>query len=154
VKSKGTVIFPVFISANNQGAVDYMEGLSTDGSVSYLNDFSELQQLVNSLAPQIACRTAIPSSSPSLKPTPLPTPLPTQLPTAIPTKLPTKKPTAIPTKLPTKEPTVEPTSLPSTTQGPSACVGKVNVCLALDMSGSVCSPDFNNPQLCEECPGA
>jgi hypothetical protein len=96
VKSKGTVIFPVFISANNQGAVDYMEGLSTDGSVSYLNDFSELQQLVNSLAPQIACRTAIPSSSPSLKPTQLPTPLPT----AIPTKLPTKEPTQGPTKQP------------------------------------------------------
>jgi len=54
-KEEGTVILPVYISAENQGDMTYMEGLSSDGTVTYLNNFSELQQLVHLLAPQIAC---------------------------------------------------------------------------------------------------
>jgi hypothetical protein len=38
-------------------------------------------------------------------------------------------------------------------QSSSDCVGKVNVCFALDMSGSVCSPDFSKPQQCFACQG-
>jgi len=50
------------------------------------------------------------------------------------------------------ETTDAPTSTPSS-QSTSDCVGRVNVCFALDMSGSVCSPDFSNPQQCFGCTG-
>ena len=57
---------------------------------------------------------------------------------------------------PTQEPTKSPT-LPVGLSGqpsmrPSTCTGTANVCFAIDMSGSVCSPDFFNTELCENCP--
>ena len=33
----------------------------------------------------------------------------------------------------------------------AVCRAQANVCIALDMSGSVCSPDFNNPKMCSDC---
>lgn len=33
----------------------------------------------------------------------------------------------------------------------AVCRAQANVCIALDMSGSVCSPDFNSPNLCSDC---
>jgi len=37
---------------------------------------------------------------------------------------------------------------------PQECRGKANVCVALDMSGSVCSPNFNSPTMCTNCAGS
>ena len=51
---------------------------------------------------------------------------------------------------PSAYPTLSISSQPS--RQPSDCTGIVNVCFALDMSGSVCSPDFSNPQNCDDCP--
>ena len=31
------------------------------------------------------------------------------------------------------------------------CRAQVNICIALDTSGSVCSQDFTNPQTCTDC---
>lgn len=46
-----------------------------------------------------------------------------------------------------------PSASPSVSSSPTLpCVEDPVVCLAIDMSGSVCSPDFNNPQLCSNCP--
>lgn len=39
-------------------------------------------------------------------------------------------------------------------QIPQECKANINICIALDMSGSVCSPDFNNPTQCKNCPSA
>lgn len=36
-------------------------------------------------------------------------------------------------------------------QIPDVCKGTANVCIALDMSGSVCSKDFSNPSQCTKC---
>ena len=55
-----------------------------------------------------------------------------------------------PTRKPTTSPTLSISSQPS--GQPSDCTGIVNMCFALDMSGSVCSPDFSNPQNCDDCP--
>ena len=31
------------------------------------------------------------------------------------------------------------------------CRAQANICIAVDMSGSVCSPDFNSPKMCSNC---
>merc|ERR1712194_554289 len=70
----------------------------------------------------------------------------------VPTFDPSANPTLVPTAEPTKVITSQPSALPSISQSPTTCVGKVNVCFALDMSGSICSPDQSNPQSCYNCP--
>ncbi len=81
--------------------------------------------------------TSKPSAVPSIMPTPAPlapTMLPTKEPSVVPTMLPTKEPSLSPTKMPTLKPVVVPTPMP--TCPPQN--GDFNLCIALDMSGSVC----------------
>mmetsp|Transcript_23173 Transcript_23173/g.48952 ORF Transcript_23173/g.48952 Transcript_23173/m.48952 type:complete len:965 (-) Transcript_23173:77-2971(-) len=74
--------------------------------------------------------------APTLSPT---TPKPTSPPTSPPTSSPTKYPTAMPSHPPTNIPTPIPTQ-PAPTASPTCTSEKdFNVCIALDMSGSVCN---------------
>ena len=46
-------------------------------------------------------------------------------------------------------PTPSPTSTPS--MAPTVCRGPANVCISIDMSGSVCSSNPSRPQTCSNC---
>ncbi|KAL9182742.1 hypothetical protein ACHAXT_004021 [Thalassiosira profunda] len=80
-----------------------------------------------------------PSRKPTLQPTPSPTPLPSKEPTSEPTSEPSRRPTPPPTSL-TESPTLKPTCAEN---------GNFNLCVAIDMSGSVCNGNSNS--LCEQC---
>ena len=57
-----------------------------------------------------------------------------------------------PTQDPTNSPTLSLTLSERPSARPSSCIATANVCFAIDMSGSVCSPDFSISELCENCP--
>jgi len=64
----------------------------------------------------------------------------------------TPKPTTVP---PTPKPTPRPTTTPPTSM-PTPCPKKLDVCVAVDRSGSICSSIPNDPQVCrvdEPCLG-
>ena len=77
------------------------------------------------------------TETPSTMPTPaplFPTMMPTDMPTLEPTVVPTKEPSQTPTKFPTLKPVIVPTPMP--TCPPQN--GDFNLCVSIDMSGSVC----------------
>jgi len=146
VKNEGTYIRPVFIGGQNQDDLNYMSALSSEYEVSKGNSFGELPTLVQNLLPEILC----------YKEGPVVTAFPTYWPTSLPTSRPSppngplsQKPSIQSSNIPSMA-SVVPSNHPS--GRPSSCTGIANVCIALDMSGSICSPDFSNPQLCENCP--
>lgn len=85
-----------------------------------------------STAPSLVI-TETPSTTPTLAPL-FPTIMPTDTPTLEPTVLPTKEPSQTPTKFPTLKPVIVPTPMP--TCPPQN--GDFNLCVSIDMSGSVC----------------
>jgi len=111
--------------------------------------------------------TQFPTLEPSLDPTSNPTPEPSLEPTSNPTLEPSLEPTPNPTPEPTFEPTLEPTSKPTQqpttkptfqptrlTEAPTlkpTCPGEgnFNLCIAIDMSGSVCNGSTSS--LCLDC---
>eukprot|EP00581_Thalassiosira_minuscula_P000463 CAMPEP_0183744364 /NCGR_PEP_ID=MMETSP0737-20130205/65691_1 /TAXON_ID=385413 /ORGANISM="Thalassiosira miniscula, Strain CCMP1093" /LENGTH=1442 /DNA_ID=CAMNT_0025980005 /DNA_START=145 /DNA_END=4473 /DNA_ORIENTATION=- len=98
--------------------------------------------------------TLEPTDTPTLFPTDFPTVTPTDGPIAQPTFQPTLKPTADPTRKPTSDPTSPPTFKPTlldlTTPAPTCAEnGNFNLCVAIDMSGSVCNGSTKS--LCLDC---
>mmetsp|Transcript_17014 Transcript_17014/g.36663 ORF Transcript_17014/g.36663 Transcript_17014/m.36663 type:complete len:1197 (+) Transcript_17014:135-3725(+) len=107
--------------------------------------------------------TLDPTPAPSLEPTPVPTLDPTPNPTLEPSPVPTLDPTPPPTPPPTtpppsKPPSQKPTNVPDPTKKPTdvptlkpTCEenGNFNLCVAIDMSGSVCNDGTGS--LCTEC---
>jgi hypothetical protein len=87
-----------------------------------------------------------PTKNPTLKPSDQPTKNPTLKPSDEPTKIPTIEPSDQPTKRPTLEPSDQPMKEPSRSPtlspvGKPTCPpqnGDFNLCLSIDMSGSVC----------------
>ena len=82
-------------------------------------------------------KVPISEQCPSCPPTFNPTPRPTEVPTEVPTPAPFPEPTTSPTPKPTPRPTPRPTCPPK----------KLDVCIIVDESGSICSPP-GNPALC------
>jgi len=54
--------------------------------------------------------------------------------------------------VPTDTPSTTPTFTPSISQSPTTCVSKVNLCFALDMSGSICNGSTSSS--CSNCPNS
>ncbi|KAL7559628.1 hypothetical protein ACA910_015313 [Epithemia clementina (nom. ined.)] len=111
--------------------------------------------------------TNTPTGSPTNAPTRSPTNAPTRSPTNAPTRSPTNPPTRSPTNPPTRSPTNAPTNAPTTkaaTNSPTKkttvvagteCEDKpINICMAIDMSGSICSPpnDVGSCQAYDDTP--
>jgi len=91
--------------------------------------------------------TPTPSDSPSKSPSRTPSRSPSNTPTSEPTFVPTPTPSDSPSKSPTtRRPTIQPTNFPSTK---CSTERGFNLCLALDMSGSVCND--GNGSDCLEC---
>ena len=140
------------------------------------------RECINLLTGAPCGETPEPTEEPSAKPTENPTAKPTENPTAKPTEEPTSKPTEEPTEEPTENPTANPTAQPSaepsqtpTGEGesaPSETPSKfpsvieiekscpdvpIDFCVAIDMSGSVCTIPPNGATTCppgtskEEC---
>ena len=91
-------------------------------------------------SPSTSVPTTSPTELPTLEPTssvPPPTGTPTQNPTVVPTVVPTQSPADTPTAAPTQSPTSSLTAAPTPVDG---CTDRdIDVCIALDVSGSICS---------------
>ena len=95
-------------------------------AVPILNNFTEVPSIAPSvLTGQSSSPTIPPSKDPTLQPTKQPSPGPT------------KQPSPGPTQRPTKQPSPGPTNQPTCTTEQD-----FNLCLAVDMSGSVCNGGF------------
>lgn len=109
---------------------------------------------------EVEVRCLEPSTMPSASPSAVDTPVPTDFPTDFPTDLPTDVPTDVPTSetpRPTESPSDSPTTKCSTASTAPDGVTIIdvnsardfNLCLAIDMSGSVCNGDSS--LLCLDC---
>mmetsp|Transcript_34845 Transcript_34845/g.61255 ORF Transcript_34845/g.61255 Transcript_34845/m.61255 type:complete len:972 (+) Transcript_34845:76-2991(+) len=99
-----------------------------------------------------------PTSEPTFAPTPTPSNLPSKSPTTSPTFAPTPTPSDSPSKSPTigpsptpRRPTRQPTNFPSP-KPTCSTEQEFNLCLAIDMSGSVCNDGMGSE--CLECRSA
>lgn len=96
--------------------------------------------------------TLAPTGHPTALPTTTPTKLPSRSPSQGPSNIPTREPTSVPTPIPTprrrtRTPTKYPTPKPT-----CSTEDEFNLCLAVDMSGSVCSDGMGSE--CNECRAA
>mmetsp|Transcript_41798 Transcript_41798/g.87737 ORF Transcript_41798/g.87737 Transcript_41798/m.87737 type:complete len:676 (+) Transcript_41798:110-2137(+) len=94
--------------------------------------------------------TYMPSLSPSKTPSNRPTTSPSKEPTAKPTEAPTDQPTNAPSRKPSRTPTPPPTNIPTSERTCSTDGKPFQVCLAINMSGSLCNG--RTGALCIGCP--
>ena len=88
------------------------------------------------------------SSNPSLKPSQSPSVVPSFWPSLPPSAQPSLSPSSLPSSVPSLDPSGAPSFIPSTSQLPTCSPAvDVNVCIAIDDSGSICSPT----QTCKKC---
>ena len=125
-----------------------MRSLSSDGEVSEGTSFGELSTLVQDLQTKLLCENKLRSIQPSFSSVP-------SINRASPitsTQRSGKPSLPNPTQDPTNSPSLSLALSDHPSARPCACTGTANVFFAIDMTGSFCSPDFSNPELCENCP--